>query len=60
MFDLKKYLAENREIVEGDPAVGNLDHQLRKKVTDFVWKPDSRKKQQIVSLLNQYLENWKR
>lgn len=56
MFDLKKYLAERREMVSEDTEreMRSVDHDLRRAITDFVWSPDDNKKRQIVRLLDKY------
>lgn len=60
MFDLKKYLAESREMVSEDRAreMRSVDHDLRRAITDFVWGPDANKKRQIVRLLDKYQDYW--
>lgn len=60
MFDIKKYLAEGIESIVEDTEreMKSVDHELRRAVTDFVWQPTHNKKQQIVKLLDKYLDYW--
>ena len=60
MFDIKKYLAESREIMSEDTKreMQSVDHELRRAITDFVWQPDANKKRHIVRLLDKYHDYW--
>lgn len=56
MFDIKQFLMENTVTLnEARPKLLRpVEHELRKAVTDFVWKPERHKIKSIIDLLEKY------